>query len=206
MYRWFLSLKQPDGSFIVNHDAEVDIRGIYCLLVTATLLDMLTPELTHNTLNFIQSLQTYEGGFSASSQPYYSPTGELLGEPRPQMGEAHGGYTSCAVASLLLLRPLVDSSAKFPRIDTDALLRWAAYMQGSEYAEGGGFRGRTNKLVDGCYGWWVGGCFAMIEELLHRGSGNTLAETNGVSKESVAASEEDWDDYDGISFENSRRT
>ena len=29
----------------------------------------------------------------------------------------------------------------------------------------GGFRGRTNKLVDGCYSWWVGGCFALLDGL-----------------------------------------
>jgi hypothetical protein len=45
MYKFFMSLKQPDGSFVVSRNAEVDIRGIYCLLVVATLLDMLTPEL-----------------------------------------------------------------------------------------------------------------------------------------------------------------
>jgi hypothetical protein len=37
-------------------------------------------------------------------------------------------------------------------------------MQGSEI-ELGGFKGRTNKLVDGCYSWWVGGSFALLEAL-----------------------------------------
>lgn len=32
--------------------------------------------------------------------------------------------------------------------------------------EGGGFRGRTNKLVDGCYGWWGGGMFGVLGGLL----------------------------------------
>jgi len=27
----------------------------------------------------------------------------------------------------------------------------------------GGFQGRTNKLVDGCYSHWVGGCWAIVE-------------------------------------------
>jgi len=44
-------------------------------------------------------------------------------------------------------------------------------MQGSELEEGGGFRGRTNKLVDGCYSWWVGGLFELIEEILGEASG-----------------------------------
>lgn len=38
-------------------------------------------------------------------------------------------------------------------------------MQGNA-VEGGGFRGRTNKLVDGCYSWWNGGLFSLIDALL----------------------------------------
>lgn len=29
----------------------------------------------------------------------------------------------------------------------------------------GGFQGRTNKLVDGCYSFWVGGVFPLLAEL-----------------------------------------
>jgi protein farnesyltransferase subunit beta len=42
-------------------------------------------------------------------------------------------------------------------------------MQQSYAIEGGGFRGRTNKLVDGCYGWWLGGLFAVLESVLSVG-------------------------------------
>ena len=38
-------------------------------------------------------------------------------------------------------------------------------MQGVP-VEGGGFRGRTNKLVDGCYSWWNGGLFQMLQPYL----------------------------------------
>ena len=37
-------------------------------------------------------------------------------------------------------------------------------MQGS-LQELGGFRGRMNKLVDACYAWWVGRCFALLRAL-----------------------------------------
>lgn len=33
----------------------------------------------------------------------------------------------------------------------------------------GGFQGRTNKLVDGCYSFWQGGAFPIIYELLTAG-------------------------------------
>ena len=30
----------------------------------------------------------------------------------------------------------------------------------------GGFNGRTNKLVDSCYNFWVGACFPMLKDAL----------------------------------------
>jgi len=122
-------------------------RGIYCLLVVATLLDILTPE---NTAEFISSCQTYEGGFASSSNPSYYLSGSLLpSAPRPPLGEAHGGYTFCAVASSFLLRPyFLPIIRKIPSIDVDNLLRWLVHM----HVELGGFKGRTNKLVDGYCG------------------------------------------------------
>jgi hypothetical protein len=94
--------------------------------------------------------QTYEGGIG--------------GEPG---NEAHGGYTFCGLAALLL--------AGRPRaLDLPRLLHWAAQRQG--WVEGG-FNGRTNKLVDGCYSFWQGGVFPLLQELLlqaqHEGGGGT---------------------------------
>lgn len=31
----------------------------------------------------------------------------------------------------------------------------------------GGFQGRTNKLVDGCYSFWQGGAFPIIHRMLY---------------------------------------
>lgn len=205
-----MSLKQPDGSFLVSRNGEVDVRGTYCLLAVATLLDLITPELVAGTYDFLRSCQTYEGGFSAASQPYFSPSTppELLAEPRPYLGEAHGGYTSCAVTSLMLLRPVVTTStspslAPFPGIDASNLLRWAVMMQGNAFEEGGGFKGRTNKLVDGCYSWWVGGLFPLIEELLGETTGESLHEEPGDA--TADAEEEEWADTDGTSLGRFKR-
>jgi protein farnesyltransferase subunit beta len=166
MYSWFMSLKQPDGSFLVSTGGEVDVRGTYCLLVVAVLLDLLTPALVAGTPAFLASCQTYEGGFASASQPFFAPGGALLRAPRPPLGEAHGGYTFCAVAAWTLLRPYTRAlpAAERPALDVRALRRWLAQMQGGA-AELGGFRGRTNKLVDGCYAWWVGGCFGLLDSL-----------------------------------------
>lgn len=46
MHDWLVSLKQPDGSFVMHEGGEVDIRGSYCALTVATMLNILTPDLT----------------------------------------------------------------------------------------------------------------------------------------------------------------
>ncbi|KAJ7159810.1 terpenoid cyclases/Protein prenyltransferase [Mycena crocata] len=197
MYKFFLSLKQPDGSFLVAHHSEVDVRGIYCLLVTATLLDIITPELVDGTASFVASCQTYEGGFSSASQPYYAPASSpdapptLLETPRPPLGEAHGGYTFCALASWVMLQPFTASSPSQPKINKKSLMRWLVQMQGAP-VELGGFKGRTNKLVDGCYSWWVGGAFALLESI----GINPATVTATPAHEGQTEKEGDWDDID----------
>ncbi|KAF9002448.1 terpenoid cyclases/protein prenyltransferase alpha-alpha toroid [Cyathus striatus] len=177
LYSFFMSVKQPDGSFLVAKHMEVDVRGIYCLLNTATLLDLLTPELVKGTADFLASCQTYEGGFASASHPSYevrpprpeyrtSSKPRVLASPRPALGEAHGGYTFCALAGWVLLLPFTASSDTAPTLSLrlKPLLRWLTSMQCTR-ASLGGFRGRTNKLVDGCYSWWCGGSFALLEAL-----------------------------------------
>ncbi|KAJ7034695.1 terpenoid cyclases/protein prenyltransferase alpha-alpha toroid [Mycena alexandri] len=202
MYNFFMSLKQSDGSFLVAHHSEVDVRGIYCLLVTATLLDIITPELVDGTAGFVASCQTYEGGFSSASQPYYAPASapnappKLLETPRPPLGEAHGGYTFCALASWVILQPFLPStsSPSQPKINKNSLLRWLVQMQGAP-VELGGFKGRTNKLVDGCYSWWVGGGFALLESI-----GISPAALPAPAEKGHEGKDGEWDDIDDALF------
>ncbi|EIW52190.1 terpenoid cyclases/Protein prenyltransferase [Trametes versicolor FP-101664 SS1] len=214
MYDFFMSLKQPDGSFLVSHHGEVDVRGIYCLLAVATLLNLLTPELLAGVPDFLATCQTYEGGFGNASFPgwafeagpakTYDPSA-----PRPPLGEAHGGYTFCATASWVLLQSFIDlyyapasqtstvSLPQKPQIDTRALPRWCTQMQGLPI-ELGGFKGRTNKLVDGCYSWWVGGCVVLVEALLGVGAhSEPPTEANNNEDEAHKA----WDDIDDSLFD-----
>ena len=48
-------------------------------------------------------------------------------------------------------------------LDLPALIHWLSSRQ---QAPEGGFAGRANKLVDGCYNHWVGGCWALVEAAL----------------------------------------
>lgn len=81
------------GSMAIHLNGEMDIRGVYCSLVSADILGLLENNelLTDGIGEFLLKCQTYEGGFSCS--PY---------------GEAHGGYTFCALASFLILRQIGD--------------------------------------------------------------------------------------------------
>lgn len=86
--------------------------------------------------DFIASCQTYEGGIACS--PY---------------GEAHGGYTFCGLAALILLN-------EQDKIDQPKCLEWLTLRQCQIE---GGFNGRINKLVDCCYNWWQGATFELLD-------------------------------------------
>ncbi|KAK8843333.1 hypothetical protein IAR55_006988 [Kwoniella newhampshirensis] len=192
IYEFFMTCKRPDGGFVVCQGGEVDVRGTYCLLVVATLLDLLTPELLNNVDHFLAGCQTYEGGFACSTYPFPTPSS------RAAIAEAHGGYTSCALNSHFLLSAVPLPNLPKP-VDVNAALRWSVLQQG-EAVEGGGFRGRTNKLVDGCYSWWVGGALPVVEELVRREkSGRERVEKKirieKVEEEGVTpGQEDDWED------------
>ncbi|TIB72929.1 hypothetical protein E3Q23_03191 [Wallemia mellicola] len=146
-YASIMSFVIAGGPGSGNGWEDIDRKGIYNFLIRMKQKD--GSFIVHEGGEVDVSCQTYEGGFAACSQN------------GSQLGEAHGGYTSCALSALTM----VDStrSTKLQtRFDLDALIRWSVHMQGLE-SELGGFRGRTNKLVDGCYSWWLGGSFNLLE-------------------------------------------
>lgn len=134
--QWLFSLKCPDGSFAMHENGERDTRSVYSVVVVAKMLGIDTPELFAGTLDWILSCQTYEGGFA--------------GVPGT---EAHGGYTFCAVGAVFLLEGT-------DQLQVDLLLLWLAARQ---LQTEGGFSGRTNKLVDACYSYWIGAVLSMVE-------------------------------------------
>ena len=139
IYEWFMSLKQPNGSFSAANGYECDSRSTYCVISVASLLNMLTNELVEGTTEFLISCQGYDGGFS----------------PFPG-SETHGSYGFCALAALDLLGAL-------DRIDLPAVVNWCAMRQ-MQFS--GGFNGRTNKLVDTCYTWWLGAMCKILSDHL----------------------------------------
>jgi len=101
-------------------------------------LNILDADLAKGVGDYIASCQTYEGG--------------IAGEP---YAEAHGGYTYCGLAAMVLLNEV-------EKLDLPSLIGWVAFRQGVEC----GFQGRTNKLVDGCYSFWQGAAIALAQKLM----------------------------------------
>ncbi|XP_061390297.1 protein farnesyltransferase subunit beta-like [Musca vetustissima] len=148
--RFLFSVREPDGSFRLHVDGETDVRGAYCAVSVAKLTNM--PEETIKKLfdktgDWIASCQTYEGGFGGA----------------PDL-EAHGGYTFCGIAALALLN-------EGHKCQQEQLLKWTLQRQ---MAYEGGFQGRTNKLVDGCYSFWVGATIPITQAIMNN-DGKPLA-------------------------------
>ncbi|CAI7564678.1 unnamed protein product [Penicillium manginii] len=157
MWQWLGRLKQADGGFRVCEGGEEDVRGAYCASVIISLLNLplgLPPtsearlagfdNLTDGLGEYLSRCQSFEGGISGS----------------PGV-EAHGAYAFCALACLSILGPPEKTIAK--HMNLPLLLSWLSARQ---YAPEGGFSGRTNKLVDGCYSHWVGGCWPLLQSAL----------------------------------------
>uniref|UniRef100_A0AAR2K9I2 Protein farnesyltransferase subunit beta n=1 Tax=Pygocentrus nattereri TaxID=42514 RepID=A0AAR2K9I2_PYGNA len=142
------SVKQPDGSFVMHVGGEVDVRSAYCAASVASLTNIITPTLFEGTHNWILSCQNWEGG--------------LGGMPGL---EAHGGYTFCGTAALVIL-------GKEHMLDLKALLRWVTSRQ---MRFEGGFQGRCNKLVDGCYSFWQAGLLPLLHRALFKDGDVTLS-------------------------------
>lgn len=77
------------------------------------------------------------------------------------------------------------------RLDLPRLIDWVVFRQGVE----GGFQGRTNKLVDGCYSFWQGAVLFLIQRLNlvvreQLGLSNDLSTESDDSSESELSVEE----------------
>jgi len=157
MWHWLGRMKQLNGGFTMCEGGEQDVRGAYCAMVIVSLLNLpleLPPDsparvkgdetFLTGLAEWVSRCQTYEGGIGAAPG-----------------NEAHGAYAFCALACLCVIGKPHETVNKY--LNVPAFLQWLSSRQ---YAPEGGFAGRTNKLVDGCYSHWVGGCWALLEAAL----------------------------------------
>lgn len=118
---------------MMHEEGECDLRAIFIVtLITKTL--NLPTDLLEGVGETVLLSQSHEGGIS-----------NVIG------GEAHGGFTFCGVAALALLGRLEE-------LDVSRLVEWLSQRQ----TEFGGYNGRTNKLIDSCYSFWVGSIFNIL--------------------------------------------
>ncbi len=130
LYRLLTTLHNADGSYRMETDGEADLRATYCGVAAGMLGGVWSSDLANGVAVHIGRCQTYEGGISA-----FPGT------------EAHGAYTGLGVGVLQMLGVELAHVLNIPR-----LRRWIAHRQSAV----GGYDGRTNKVVDGCYSTWLG--------------------------------------------------
>ncbi|KAJ4295313.1 CAAX farnesyltransferase (FTase) subunit beta [Kalmusia sp. IMI 367209] len=154
LWHFLGQLKQTDGGFNMTAGGEEDIRGAFCALVIMSLLRIPlelpqdAPARAHGLTSFLDNLgdwiskcQSFDGGISAAPG-----------------NEAHGAYAFCGLGALSIMGPPKHTLTK--HLDMSRLVHWLSARQ---CAPEGGYNGRTNKLVDGCYSHWVGGCWSLVE-------------------------------------------
>ena len=147
----------PAFFFVFPHCAspteETDLRFTYCALAIHYILqgkrgDVVSDFSMEKAVDFVKNCQSYQGGFGQT----------------PGL-EAHGGSTYCAVASLVM------SGAEIP--NEGKLVQWLMLRQErvvDRDVPSCGFNGRSNKIADSCYTFWVGSCLGMLVE----GVGNKI--------------------------------
>lgn len=118
----------PSGSFTANTlNSEDDLRFVYSAAAICRILGTNGDLDIEKAIEYILSCQTYEGGFAYR-----------VGD------ESHGGATYCAIGAL-------DLWGGLDRIKNKKMLAyWLSQRQND------GFNGRSHKLTDTCYSFWIG--------------------------------------------------
>lgn len=133
------SCQREDGSFsALPNGGEADLRCVYCAFAISSMLNDWSGVNLEHALDYIRRCEAYEGGYG--QQP---------------AGEALGGTTYCALASLYLCPSPEPPIHPAHRTRT---IRWLLQCQTSD----GGFSGRTNKISDACYCFWNGVSLAIL--------------------------------------------
>jgi len=151
--KFIRSCQREDGSFasLPNDDGDSDLRQVYCAFAICSMLNDWSGMDVDLAVAYIKQCFSYEGGFGQS--PY---------------GEALGGTTYCALASLYLApRTASSMSAPLTLSERAKTIKWLVQNQ----TDAGGFCGRTNKLADACYCFW---CSASLHIL---GAGDFIDRT-----------------------------
>ncbi|KAL8765867.1 MAG: hypothetical protein Q9209_007168 [Squamulea sp. 1 TL-2023] len=164
----FSSMQNVDGGFGGGHGQKSHCAPSYAAVLSLAMiggtdsLDMIDRK---NLWHWLGQIKQADGGYrvcvDGEEDVRLGQTfeGGISGCPQT---EAHGAYAFCALACLSILGPPQKIIPSY--LDVHLLLGWLSARQ---YAPEGGFAGRTNKLVDGCYSHWVGGCWPLLEAAIN---------------------------------------
>lgn len=185
---WLCERKQEDGSFTMMEEGEIDVRGVYCALSICKLLGIWTSELLINVDSFIKRCQSYEGGFSGvpESEAHggytfcaLSALFLAMSAPIRRTIISSNNYSKIDDND-------IDEDDDPLEIDTDIndldvhvnyeyltleqvidIHSCTEWVMERQCRVGGGFQGRINKLIDGCYSFWQGGTMLLLETYLN---------------------------------------
>ncbi|CAN9398413.1 unnamed protein product [Alternaria alternata] len=134
-------MKQVDGGFTMCQGGEEDIRGAFCAMVVLSLTNLpLELPLMHRRGN--KAL----------------PASQMVSA----IGFRNANLGTAVSQQRLVTKPMepTHSAAWGALLYSDHQRRHYTTRQCTPE---GGYNGRTNKLVDGCYSQWVGGCWSIVE-------------------------------------------
>jgi protein farnesyltransferase subunit beta len=140
-YIFFKKLKYKKGSFLSYFTGEIDSRINYCILTICSLYNILTSEISKNCEYYIRNVQTKDGSFSGNKSK-----------------EGHSSFFFCCIASLIFFSQ-TKKSIIVPMCFNNWLLQKEKFFDFS-------FQGRTSKLTDCCYYFWLGASFIICSMYL----------------------------------------
>lgn len=182
MWHFIGRMKQADGGFTMCEGGEEDIRGAFCALVAISLLN-LPLELPQDAPARNNGFTTFTDGLGEWVSQCQSWDGGISAAPG---NEAHGAYAFCGLGCLSIIGPPEETLHKY--LDVPLLTHWLSSRQCSPE---GGYNGRTNKLVDGCYSHWVGGCWSLLEASISSTSpSTTLWNRTALARYTLAAGQD----------------
>ncbi|KAH7919069.1 terpenoid cyclases/Protein prenyltransferase [Leucogyrophana mollusca] len=139
LLKFLRACQKDDGSFSSEPlGGDSDLRMVYCAFAISSMLDDWSGMDVDRALEFIASCRSYEGGYGQT--PF---------------GEAIGGTTYCALASI----HLAGKGSSLSAAERQKTIRWLVQNQ---QEPSGGFRGRTSKDPDACYCFWCGASLSIL--------------------------------------------
>nr|UXY87570.1 geranylgeranyl transferase [Cryptomonas curvata] len=136
IYIFFKKLKNKKGSYQSFRGEESDSRLNYCILTMCSLYNILTFEISKNCEYHTRNIQMKDGSFSGNKSR-----------------EGHGSFFYCCIACLIFF----SQKNNFIIIP----ISFNYWLHQKEKFFDFSLQGRTSKLTDCCYYFWLGASFIL---------------------------------------------